>query len=51
MEPAPLNVPLVDTLAADTLFDGNTWGYYDIDCRTVVAQNKNDASFKNVWIP
>ena len=51
MEPAHNNVPLVDTTAADTLFEGQTWGWDGIDLRAVVSQNQNDPSFKNVWIP
>ena len=39
MEPAPENVPLVDTPAADTLFEGQTWGWDGIDCHAMVAQN------------
>ena len=37
LEPAPNNVPLVDTPAADTLFEGHTWGWDGIDRRDVVA--------------
>ena len=38
MEPAPYNVPLVGTTDSDTLFDGHKLGWYDIDCRDVVAK-------------
>ena len=51
MELSPENVPLVDTPDADTLFEGKTWGWDGIDCRAVVAQNQNEPSFKNFWIP
>ena len=51
MEPSPDNVPLVETPAADTLFEGHTWGWDDIDCRAVVAQNQNEPSLKNGWNP
>ena len=51
MEPAPKNVRLVDTNADNTLFEGQTWGWYGIDCRAVVAQNQNEHSFKNGWTP
>ena len=51
MEPSPENVPLVDTPTADTLFEGQTWGWDGIDCRAVVAHNQNEPSFKNGWIP
>ena len=51
MEPAPKNVLLVDTYVADTLFEGHKWGWDVIDCRAVVAQNQNETSFKNSWIP
>ena len=51
MEPAPDNVPLVVTFAIDTLFEGQTWGWDGIDFHAVAAQNQNDPSFKNVWIP
>ena len=51
MEPAPEKVPSVDTPASDTLFQGHTWGWDGIDCRAVVAQNKNEPSFKIGWIP
>ena len=37
IEPAPDNVPLVDTPDSDTLFEGKTWGWYGIDRRAVVA--------------
>ena len=45
--PAPDNVPLVNTPVADTLFEGQTWGWYGIDFRAVVSQNHNEPSFKN----
>ena len=51
MEPAPDNVPSFDTPAADTLFEGQTWGWNGIDRRAVVAQNQNEPSFKNGWSP
>ena len=51
MEQYPENFPLVDTTAADTLFEGHTWGWDGIYRRDVVAQNQNEPSFKNVWIP
>ena len=51
MEPAPENVPLVENVAADTLFEGHTWGWDSIDRRSVVAQNQNEPSFQNGWIP
>ena len=51
MEPAPKNVPLVDTPAAETMFEGHTWGWDGIDCNAVVAHNQNDPSFKNLWTP
>ena len=51
MEPAPENVSLVDAPAADTLFEGYTWGWDGIDHRAVVAHNYNYPSFKNGWIP
>ena len=41
MEPDPDNVPLVDTTAADTLFEGQTWGWDGINIRAVVSQNHN----------
>ena len=44
MEPAPDNVPLVETPAADTLFEGHTWERDVIDRRAVVAQNHNEPS-------
>ena len=37
MEPAPENVPLVDTPTADTLFEGHTWGLDGINLCAVVA--------------
>ena len=51
MEPAPENVPLVYTTAADTLFEVHTWGWYVINHRAVVVKNQNEHSFKNFWIP
>ena len=51
MEPAPKNVPLVDTPDADTLFEGQTWRLGGIDFLAVVSQNHNDHSFKNGWRP
>ena len=51
MEPSPQNFPLVDTPAAGRLFERHTWGWDVIDCCAVVAQNQNEPSFKNVWIP
>ena len=51
MEPDPDNVPLVNTTAADTLFEVQTWGWDGIDRRSGVAQNQNENSFKNFWIP
>ena len=51
MEPAPKNVPSVDTPAADTLSEGQMWGWYGIDRRSVVTQNQNEPSFKNGWSP
>ena len=42
METSPKNFPLVDTSAADTLLEEQTWGGWDgIDRRAVVAQNQN----------
>ena len=49
MKSAPENVPLGDTPAADTLFEGHTWGWDGIDCRAVVVQNKNEPYLKN-WL-
>ena len=51
MEPAPDNVPSVDTPSDDTLFEGHTLGWGGIDIHAVVAQNHNEPSFKNVWSP
>ena len=51
MLPAPKNVPLVETPYYDTLFEGHTWGWDGINRRAVVAQNQNEPSFKNYWIP
>ena len=45
------NVSLVHTPAADTLFEGQTWGWYEIDRRSVAEQSQNEPSFKNGWIP
>ena len=39
MGPAPENFPSVDTPAADTMFEGQTWGWDGVDRRAVVAQN------------
>ena len=50
-EPAPNNVPLVYTPDANTLFEGHTWGWDDINFRAVVAHNQNEPSLKNVWSP
>ena len=41
------NVPSVETPAADTLFEIQTWGWDGIDLRALVAQNQNEISFKN----
>ena len=51
MEPAPENINLVDTTASDTLFEGQTLGWDEIDNRAVVAQNQNNPSFKNGCSP
>ena len=51
MELDPNNVPLVDTHYYETMFEGQTWGWDGIDFRAVVAQNQNEPSFKNIWIP
>ena len=51
MEPSPKNVPLVKTPAADTMFEGQTWGWDEIDRHGVVAQNQNEPSLKILWIP
>ena len=51
METAPDNVTLVDTSAADTLSEGQTWEWDGIYRYAVVAQNHNDPSFKNGWSP
>ena len=48
MKPAPDNVPLVDTPAADTLSEVQTWGWYGIGFRAVVVQNQNETSFKTL---
>ena len=47
MEPAPNNVTLVETPAAETMYDGHKWGWDGIDTRVMVAQNHNYSSFKN----
>ena len=44
MKSAPKNVPLVDTPAAEKMFEGHTWGWDDIDLPAVVAQNQNEPS-------
>ena len=49
MEPSPKIVPLVYNPAADTRFEGHTWGCNSIYFRAVVAQNHNEPSFKNGW--
>ena len=49
MEPVPIHVSLVDTLADDTLFEGHTWGWYCIYRWAVVAHNQNELSFKK-WL-
>ena len=49
--PPPNNVPSVNNPAADTLFEGQTWGWDGIDCSAMAAHNHNDPSFKNVQIP
>ena len=41
MEPAPNNVPLVETPAAETMFEGHKWGWDGIDLRSVVSHNHN----------
>ena len=51
MEPAPDNVPLVETPADYTMFEGQIQWWDGIDRRDVVAQNQNEPSFKNGWIP
>ena len=51
MEPDLDNVPSVDTPAAYTLCEGQTWGWDGIDGRAVLAQNQNEPSFKNGWSP
>ena len=51
MELSPENFPLVDTSAADTLFEGQTLSWGGIDNRAVVAQNQYEPSFNNLWIP
>ena len=42
MESSTKNVPSVETPSADTLFEGQTWGWDGIDRRAVVAQNQNE---------
>ena len=37
IEPVPESFSLVDFTAADTLFEGHTWGWDGIDFRDVVA--------------
>ena len=39
MKSSPENVPLVDTHAAEKMFEGHTWGWDGIDLPAVVAQN------------
>ena len=51
MKPAPKNIPLLDTNAADKCFEGQKCGWDGIDCRAVVAHNNNKPSFKNGWSP
>ena len=51
IEPVPVHVSLVDTIAVDIPFEGHTWGWYCINRRTVVAQNHNEPTFKNGWTP
>ena len=51
MEPTPKNFPLIETPSYDKLFEGHTWGWDGIYCRAVLAQNHNEPSFKNGWIP
>ena len=46
MEPALNNYPLVDTPAADTLFEGKKWGWDGTDLWAVVAHNQNEPFFK-----
>ena len=41
MEPSPYTFPLVDTPSANKLFEGQTWVWYGIDCRSVVSKNQN----------
>ena len=47
MEQAPENVPSVETPDADTIFEGQTWGWDGIDRRDAVSKNQNATSFKN----
>ena len=49
MEAYPENFPLDDTPTAKKLFEVHAWGRDVIDLRSVVAQNQNETSFKNVW--
>ena len=51
MEPDTNKFPSVDTPAADTLFEGHTWGWDGIYLRAVVEQNQNEPSLKNGCIP
>ena len=51
MEPAPDKFPSVNTPATDTMFEGQTWGWYGIDRRAEVSQNQNEPYFKIFWIP
>ena len=51
MELAPKNVTLVENYAAETLFEGHTWGWDGINQHAVVAHNQNEPSFKNGGIP
>ena len=49
MEPDPDNVPLVENPDAETLFEGQTWGWDGIDFCAVAAQNQNEPPFKK-WL-
>ena len=51
MEPSFENVRLVENPAADPLFEGQNWGWDDIDHRSVLAQNYNQLYFKNGLTP
>ena len=51
MKPDPNHVTLVNTPADEKLFEGQTWGWDGTNRRSVVAQDYNEPSFKNVWIP